>query len=298
MTKSVALCTYNGEKYLKEQIDSILSQENPVDEIVICDDGSTDGTIAILKEYETQFPHLFQIFINSENLGYVRNFEKALSLCKNDIVFLCDQDDVWYKNKVKVIEDYFSQNSTISLVAHNLNLLGLEVGNETYWELKNFEIQEKNVSQDKLLEYVLVKGNPFPGMSLTIRKDLLKKYLPFKNIDSIIIHDYEIIIKALRDEKFGMVENILGAYRQHEAQSIGYKKKKTNHHKELTKIYLLSQENLRIKKYIESFSLNQNIQRDLQEKFNEKYSLFLKNIPPMKRFFIHLKNKYYYKLFN
>ena len=103
MTKSVALCTYNGEKYLKEQLDSILSQEIPVDEIVICDDCSTDETTLIIKEYESQFPNVFCVFINAENLGYVRNFEKALSFCTGEIIFLCDQDDLWRKDKTQKI---------------------------------------------------------------------------------------------------------------------------------------------------------------------------------------------------
>ena len=102
MTTSVAICTYNGAKYLTEQLESILAQETPVDEIIICDDGSTDGTPLLLKEYHDQFPKLFRLFFNAENLGYVRNFEQALSLCTKDIIFLCDQDDVWFSDKIEL----------------------------------------------------------------------------------------------------------------------------------------------------------------------------------------------------
>ena len=72
---SVALCTYNGEKYLRDQIDSILDQSLKVDEIVVCDDGSTDKTLSILAEYENKFPEIFKIHINEKNLRSVKNFE-------------------------------------------------------------------------------------------------------------------------------------------------------------------------------------------------------------------------------
>ena len=138
MKTSVALCTYYGEKYLAEQLDSVLSQENPVDEIVICDDGSTDNTHSILQDYQARFPELFRIFINEKNLGYVANFEKALSLCTGDLIFLCDQDDIWHQDKVKFILHYFKENPLIGVAAHNLDLIGTYDGKKTFWELKNF----------------------------------------------------------------------------------------------------------------------------------------------------------------
>ena len=110
MTKiSVALCTYNGEKYLHQQIDSILNQTVPVHEIVVCDDGSNDQTSKILTQYQTKFPEVFKIHFNTENLRSVKNFEKAISLCTGDIIFLSDQDDIWEENKVEVFIKYFDE---------------------------------------------------------------------------------------------------------------------------------------------------------------------------------------------
>ena len=77
MTTSVALCTFNGEKFLKEQLDSILNQTVTIDEIIVCDDGSTDATISILNSYKEKFPEIFNIYINEENLRSVKNFEKG-----------------------------------------------------------------------------------------------------------------------------------------------------------------------------------------------------------------------------
>lgn len=296
MTTSVALCTYNGEKFLKEQLDSILAQKIAVHEIVICDDASTDGTISILKDYETKFPELFHIFINPDNLGYVQNFEKALSLCKGDVIFLCDQDDVWHQDKVGVISQYFTQHPETRIVAHNLELIGSYNGNKTFWDLKNFCYKEQKFQQKDLLQRILIDGNIFPGMSLAIRKNLLNQYLPLQKVNTVIIHDYEIIIKGLRDEKFGLIQNTLGGYRQHDGQSIGYKELEFTAHNNLEQIHLLSQHYLRIKNYISIFNLNQNIAVEFKAEIQAKYSLFLAQFPFLKKIFIHLKNKYYYKI--
>ena len=296
MTASVALCTFNGENFLNEQLDSILSQEIPVNEIVVCDDGSTDRTSSILKEYQIKFPEIFRIFFNAENLGYVRNFEYALSLCTSDIIFLCDQDDVWNKNKTAVISNYFEKNPQIGIVAHNLELIGSYKGNQTFWDLKNFGLNEKKYTSQELLKHILVEGNIFPGMSLAIRKELLHQYLPLQKVNSIVIHDYELLIKALRDQKFAIVDEILGGYRQHDGQTIGYKEKETIPNDELAEIHLLSQHYLRIKDYIEIFNLDKKIGDELREKIKEKYSVFLRKFPIIKRIFIHMKNKYYYKI--
>jgi len=93
-TISVALCTYNGELYLREQLESILKQTFPPDEIIICDDGSTDTTIKILEEFRRKSFIPVKVYYNKENLGVSKNFEKAISLCSGDIIFLSDQDDV------------------------------------------------------------------------------------------------------------------------------------------------------------------------------------------------------------
>ena len=87
MKISVALCTYNGEQFLKEQLDSILKQTQKVDEIVICDDGSTDATINILENYSANYPNIFHIYRNKVNLRSVKNFEKAITLCTGDLIF-------------------------------------------------------------------------------------------------------------------------------------------------------------------------------------------------------------------
>ena len=295
MKTSVALCTYNGEKYLVEQIESILSQEIAVDEIVICDDASTDETFSILKNYENRFPEIFKVFINEKNLGYVANFEKALSLCSGEIIFLCDQDDIWKQEKVSSVLHYFKENPTIGIVAHDLDLIGTYEGKKTFWELRNFSA-EKKLSNPELLKQILLKGNIFPGMTLAIRRETLQEYLPLQKLDSTIIHDYELLIKSLRDQKLGLLPQTLASYRQHENQSIGFSENEKSQTSELVKIQFRSEHHLRLQKYTAAFNLNPKIVEEYRNEIKEKYSLFLKEFSFPQRIVVHLKNKYYYKI--
>jgi glycosyltransferase involved in cell wall biosynthesis len=295
MTISVALCTYNGAKFIQEQLGSILSQETPVQEIVICDDASTDGTLAILKKYQNDYPKIIRVFENRENLGYVLNFEKALSLCTKDINFLCDQDDVWYPNKVSETLHFFKKNPEVDLVAHNLNLSDSAM-HQTFWDLKNFKPTENALERKELLQQLLIEGNVFPGMSVAIRKELLHLYLPLQKVDAMMIHDFEMIVKSLRDEKFGIIDKVLAMYRKHDEQSIGYKEIKGKKINNQTKIHVLSQHYLRVKKYVALFNLNESIAEDYREQLKKTYASMLKEIPLFSRFLFHLKNKYYYKI--
>ncbi len=94
------MATYNGARYLQDQLDSFLYQTRQPDELVVCDDGSTDATLDILKAFREQAPFAVHIYRNETNLGYTKNFEKVMSLCAGDIIFLSDQDDVWFCNKI------------------------------------------------------------------------------------------------------------------------------------------------------------------------------------------------------
>lgn len=97
---TVAMATYNGERYLREQLDSILLQTLPPAEIIVCDDASTDGTANILEEYQRK--GLLKYFVNGRTSGYIANFKKAVSLCKSDhYIALSDQDDIWLPEKIR-----------------------------------------------------------------------------------------------------------------------------------------------------------------------------------------------------
>ncbi len=103
MRISIAMATYNGAKYLQDQLDSFLYQSRQPDELVVCDDGSTDGTLEVLETFCRQAPFAVHVYRNETNLGCTKNFEKAMSLCTGEILFLSDQDDVWFCNKIDIM---------------------------------------------------------------------------------------------------------------------------------------------------------------------------------------------------
>src|SRR5262249_10160572 len=98
---SIALCTYNGAKYLSSQLESYLAQTCLPDEVVVCDDCSQDETVTILNDFAIRAPFPVRILVNDQNLGSTKNFEKSISLCSGEIIFLSDQDDVWMPNKIE-----------------------------------------------------------------------------------------------------------------------------------------------------------------------------------------------------
>lgn len=117
---SVAMCTYNGEKFIKAQLESILAQTHVPDEIIICDDCSQDSTIDIVSSILKSWNGRYKIIVNQSNLGFKRNFAKAISLCTGDIIFLADQDDVWESCKIDVISKIFQNHNDISLIFHDV----------------------------------------------------------------------------------------------------------------------------------------------------------------------------------
>ncbi|MFP3832289.1 glycosyltransferase [Chryseobacterium sp. SIMBA_028] len=305
MTSSVALCTYNGGTYIAEQLESILSQTKPVYEIIICDDGSTDDTLKILSDYNDRYPNLIKVHLNPENLGYVGNFEKAMSLCTGDLVFLCDQDDRWYTQKVATITETFEKQSTVDIVCHNIKLFGEMINNSeetTYWDLDNIKPQDFTQPQD-IIKRILYHGNIFPGMSTAIRNTFLKKNLPLKKINPVIIHDYELLLLASNNDSVWMEKTILGEYRIHPKQSIGYKTFshfKASEEELLTReaLFAIFQRHPFVKKAIIKLNLNNNLENGYKKYSLQQYQNYLKKLPLLERLIARLKMKYYFHIFD
>ena len=112
---SICMTTYNGSRFVEEQLNSIIGQMTQDDELIICDDRSSDGTLQILEKFEILYKNV-NIYSNEYNLGYVKNFEQVISLSKNDVIVLTDQDDIWKSNKLTVIKHVFLQNKKSNLV--------------------------------------------------------------------------------------------------------------------------------------------------------------------------------------
>ncbi|MCX2482122.1 glycosyltransferase [Pedobacter sp. MR2016-24] len=124
---SIAVCTYNGEKYLREQLDSLTEQDYPSLEIVIVDDCSSDGTYTLLEQYQQRNDQI-RLYKNEENLGFNKNFARALSLCKGSFIAIADQDDIWDLHKISLMMASIDDNLLLyhdsAIIDHNGSLTG------------------------------------------------------------------------------------------------------------------------------------------------------------------------------
>jgi glycosyltransferase involved in cell wall biosynthesis len=221
---SVAMCTYNGAKYLPEQLKSIANQIIPVDELVVCDDGSNDDTIQVLKTFSENSS--FPIFIhqNKSNLGSTKNFEKCLSLCKGDILFLSDQDDAWRADKVEKQMAYFNEHPEIDAVFSDAMMMDDDSRptGRTIWQ----EIEFNSEAQAKWIRgeghEILFKGFVVTGATLAIRKKALGKLMPFPTHVPDLIHDAYIAMVLSLQEKIAFINDTLIYYRIHASQQVGF----------------------------------------------------------------------------
>lgn len=217
MKVSVALCTYNGEKFIKEQLESILSQKLEVDEIIICDDGSSDSSWAIITEFEHQYPDIFRVFKNESTLGVIKNFEKAINLCTGDVIFLCDQDDIWFSNKITSICNYLLENPHIEAVFHNYALLEKgEVLPLNLWDALLFDDKIQRLTAEELTVHALLVTNVLTGAAFAFRRD----HVVFSQ-NMHYLHDAQLLFKYAERQTLGHMSEILGYYRIHDAQQIG-----------------------------------------------------------------------------
>ncbi|WP_419869670.1 glycosyltransferase family 2 protein [Chryseobacterium sp. CT-SW4] len=220
MKTSVALCTYNGERFLRKQLDSILAQTVPVDEIIICDDHSTDGTPAILLDYQKKFPDLFKIYSNDTTLKSVKNFEKAISLCTHDIIFLSDQDDIWLPFKVETFLNIFKDNTDIHVISSSAYLIDDDdekIEKNTIWNIFDF-FKNKNISYNYFEIFNLI-GNIATGAHMAIRRSMVSEIHPFP--EQHYHHDEWIALVSSRKNSFYFTSEKTAFYRIHELQQVG-----------------------------------------------------------------------------
>lgn len=222
--KSVALCTYNGEKFLREQVLSILSQTEKIDEIIVCDDGSTDGTRDILEQFKKDYPGIFSLNFSSDRAGTIQNFSKALGMCQGDIIFLADQDDVWEPFKVERIISKFEKNKQLLLLFSDGKLIN-EHGDllgTTLWEKWDFKpAMRKSWSNNINAFHALFhNNNRATGATVAVRKELLQVVDNFE-VPADFWHDSLLALHAAAHNGLGFIEESLIRYRIHDGQQIG-----------------------------------------------------------------------------
>lgn len=178
MKTTAVIALYNGEKFIDQQLESILKQEMKVDEVIISDDGSKDNSIKIVSEFISK-NHLegsWRIIINQVNKGYEKNFIETMKVANGDIIFLCDQDDIWAPNKIKEMVSVMSSNPKINLLCGDNDFLFYDDFNQS---LVSKEL--KKMKNDYSLEYLHLTKNNFhlqrPGCSMCIRNTFFKEIL-------------------------------------------------------------------------------------------------------------------------
>jgi glycosyltransferase involved in cell wall biosynthesis len=215
---SIALAAYNGEKYIREQINSILNQTYQEFELIICDDCSIDSTWDILQEYEQQDERI-HCYLNEKNLGFNKNFEKAIKLCGGEYIAISDQDDVWTRDHLTVLLENIGNN----FICCGDSMLVNEKREDIYKNSEIFdEISLIDTAKKKVLR-ILYGGNPFGGACMLIRMEALQGMLPIPN--SIAYYDVWFTLCTCIQDSFKYIPSVIRYFRRHTSNvSQGYGK--------------------------------------------------------------------------
>lgn len=210
---SIAMATYNGAKYIREQLDSILSQTVQDFELVICDDCSIDETYSIIEEYARKDSRI-RIYKNEKNLGYRKNFEGLVKLCKGEFIAFCDQDDIWKGDHLKILYDNIGNKAVCTANAEIIDSNGKSMGFklDDFTGLKHFP--NDDLSKAYVYFYYL---NPFPGCNTLFRKSFLEMAYPIKD-SRIKLHDtYADALACVCGAGMNYVDEITMLYRFHKS---------------------------------------------------------------------------------
>jgi glycosyltransferase involved in cell wall biosynthesis len=201
VTISVAMATYNGRLYLPEQLASLVDQERRPDELVVRDDGSTDGTVALLEDFARQAPFPVRIGRNPCNMGVRATFEAAIGECRGDLVFLCDQDDHWAPDKISRVVETFERRPGTMVVLND----------------KIIADEHLNPSDATMLGNLRASGAPdisfIAGCCSAHRREWLSVALPIPA--DIRYHDWWMIILAHQLGLSHILDEPLQLYRRH-----------------------------------------------------------------------------------
>jgi len=218
---SVVVATYNGEKYVGLQLDSIIQQTHRNIEVIVVDDCSTDNTYSVLKKYAEDYPNI-KIFANETNAGYVKNFEKGMLLAKGNYIALSDQDDIWELDKIAILLREIGDHE---IIYSNSALIDSE-GNSLH---KTTSDVRRQFGYSDCLMYAI--GAWAPGHAMLITRDLVNRCLPFPNI---VTHDFWLGFIATTKGPLKFISKPLVNYRQHDSNVFGSVKVKGRKKKKYT----------------------------------------------------------------
>ena len=210
---SIVLCTYNGEQFLKEQLDSLTGQTYPNLEIIVVDDCSTDGTKELLMPFASQHDNI-KLYFNEHNLGYNKNFGKAICLANGEYLAICDQDDIWFPEKIQrligAIGDNWAVFSNSEYVTEQLKPMGRK-------------LISNNILMDSYKSILM--ENFFTGHTSLLSRKSMQNILP---IPELGFYDWWIGFVCLYRKKLIFHDEVLTYYRVHQ-ESVTQSKKKRNY---------------------------------------------------------------------
>lgn len=199
---SVVMCTYNGEKYVAEQLRSILAQTYPNIELIVCDDNSTDQTVSVVASYQQKHQHIY-LYQNSVTLGFNKNFEKAIGFAKGDWIAIADQDDIWLPRKLEALFDMIESDT---LLVHSYNA---EFKNDdaTHTFFNHSRVRFKGSKTSELFFY-----NTITGHTMLLHKNLLQAAMPFP---AGVYYDWWLGVHASLISNVRLHPDALVLHRQH-----------------------------------------------------------------------------------
>lgn len=206
---SVVLCTYNGEKFVAQQIESILNQSIPPDELIISDDCSTDATVDIVSDFLRKYSTTVRIFQNNKNIGFIENFAKAINLSEGGVVCLSDQDDVWFERKIEYMLQPFIDREDVGLVYSDAITTNSELEPT---EHTLFGKRKSMMLEGVRTAPILIKGVGINGCTMAFRSTLKEYVLP---IGQGWGHDHWIAFIAHAITDVTPVSQPLMYYRRH-----------------------------------------------------------------------------------
>jgi glycosyltransferase involved in cell wall biosynthesis len=219
-TISVALCTYNGARYLPEQLWSVASQTRLPDELVVCDDASSDATLEILDRFAQEAPFGVRIYRNERNLGSTKNFEKVIGLCRGEFIALSDQDDIWFPDRLARQSEVLAADRSLGGVFSDAELIG---GNSNpvgkrLWQLLYLRLNRPNeVDRDRMIKLFLI-DNIVTGATFMIRAST-RDFIGL--IPESWIHDGWIAWMLVLYSRLTFMTVPLIQYRIHDQQQVG-----------------------------------------------------------------------------
>lgn len=223
---SLAMTTYNGERYIIRQLDSLKNQTRELDEVIICDDRSTDNTAILVAEYiKCNKLDNWTFTVNERNVGFAENFKKAIAMTSGDLIFLCDQDDEWHDDKIEKMANTICSDENISALVSSLEFIDQDSNKKMPECIPNWYKKMNIGARDEIrkIDFLSICTTNFaPGCTMCFTREIARKYLEFKFAHSIA-HDWLVALISSAYGGFYYVNSSLIDYRIHSNNAIGVK---------------------------------------------------------------------------